>query len=171
MTCDGRRCCRLQWLRLAPSSVIRIEPESKSDFVASIRTSSLRSRPRRFELSRAVSANGQRPDETLTLASKSHARMALFKIVARTAYALKFQAFLVVMRIHIQSHRRALSAPVRGTVGAVLPTPRRKTSSRFRPGQAAFREILKMPDFDSVSRRKYSVKLHRGAMSSDMTPI
>jgi len=37
--------------------------------------------------------------------------------------------------------------------------------------QAAFREILKMPDFDSVSRRKYSVKLHRGAMSSDMTPI
>src|SRR5258708_34357419 len=105
MTCDGRRCRRLQWLRLAPSSVIRIEPESKSDFVASIRTSSLRSRPRRFELSRAVSANGQRPDETLTQGSKSHARMAIVKIVARTTYPLKFKAFLVVMWVHLQTTR------------------------------------------------------------------
>jgi len=43
MTCDGAGA-PLQWLAAGSVKRHRIEPESKSDFVASIRTSSLRSR-------------------------------------------------------------------------------------------------------------------------------
>ena len=112
-------------------------------------------------------------DEALTPVSKSEARIAPSETVARTtSSALKSRHFFAVMQIRvvaqihaIGSRRRALIAPVRGAVrsaaAAASPTLRQQTSSRRRLARMARLELLKMPDFDSVSRRNRNSTLTR----------
>jgi hypothetical protein len=105
--------------------------------------------------------------------SKSEARIALSKTVARTtSSALKSRHFFSFMQIrivhtdsYIGSRRRALTVLVRGTVTSAAATSsstlRQQTSSRRRLARMARLELLKMPDFDSVSRRNRNSTLTR----------